>query len=107
MAVETVSHQFARLVTELVLGDVRMRDLRHAFATRLFERGVHAKVVSEALDHASIAITLDIHSTSCRRWAESRPTRSRPSSGRKDERRRQLGGNGAPSDGGVSAAKLP
>jgi integrase len=62
MVVETVSHQFARLVAEVGLGDVRMHDLRHAFATRLFERGVHPKVVSEALGHASIAITLDTYS---------------------------------------------
>jgi integrase len=97
MVVETVSHLFARLVAGVGLGDVRMHDLRHAFATRLFERGVHPKVVSEALGHASIAITLDTYSHVMRRWAGSRPTRSRPSSGRKDERRRQLGGNGAPS----------
>jgi integrase len=62
MVVETVSHQFARVVAEVGLGDVRMHDLRHAFATRLFERGVHPKVVSEALGHASIAITLDTYS---------------------------------------------
>jgi integrase len=62
MVVETVSYQFARLVAEVGLGDVRMHDLRHAFATPLFERGVHPKIVREALGHASIAITLDTYS---------------------------------------------
>lgn len=33
-----------------------------AYATRLLERGVHPKVVSEALGHASISTTLDTYS---------------------------------------------
>ena len=37
----------------------RFHDLRHAFATRLLEAGVHPKVVSEALGHASVAFTMD------------------------------------------------
>ncbi|MGA9161907.1 MAG: site-specific integrase [Actinomycetota bacterium] len=36
-----------------------LHDLRHAFATRLLEAGVHRKVVSEALGHASVAFTID------------------------------------------------
>jgi integrase len=44
------------------LGDVRFHDLRHAYATRLLERGVHPKVVSEALGHSSISITMDTYS---------------------------------------------
>jgi integrase len=94
MVVETVSHQFARLVAEVGLGDVRMHDLRHAFTTRLFERGVHPKIVSEALGHASIAITLDTYSHVMPSMAGSRPTRSRPSSGRRGE----VGGNLAATD---------
>jgi integrase len=39
-----------------------MHDLRHAFATRLFERGVHPKDRERSLGHASIAITLDTYS---------------------------------------------
>ncbi len=41
---------------------VRLHDLRHAFATALLEEGVHPKIVSEALGHASIGITLDTYS---------------------------------------------
>jgi len=43
-------------------GDVRFHDLRHAYATRLLERGVHPKVVSQALGHSSISITMDTDS---------------------------------------------
>jgi len=42
--------------------DVRFHDLRHTHATQLLRAGVHVKVVSERLGHASIGITLDIYS---------------------------------------------
>jgi integrase len=51
-----------RLEAIRALGDVRFHDLRHAYATRLLERGVHPKVVSEALGHSSISITMDTYS---------------------------------------------
>ena len=54
-----VSHRFSRCAEAIGLGDVRFHDLRYAFATRLLESGVHPKVVSEALGHASISITMD------------------------------------------------
>jgi integrase len=38
------------------------RSLRHTCATLLLREGVHPKVVSEVLDHASIAITLNTYS---------------------------------------------
>jgi integrase len=41
---------------------LRIHDLRHAHATLLLQRGVHPKVVSERLGHASIAITPDTYS---------------------------------------------
>ena len=44
------------------LGEVRLHDLRHAFATRLLEANVHPKIVSETLGHASVGITLDVYS---------------------------------------------
>jgi integrase len=62
MSVESVSRRFAQLVEQIGLGEVRLHDLRHAYATRLLEAGVHPKVVSEALGHASVAITLDLYS---------------------------------------------
>ena len=42
--------------------DVRFHDLRHGHATALLRAGVHPKVVSERLGHASIGITLDTYS---------------------------------------------
>jgi integrase len=62
MSVETVSRRFGQLADGVGLGDVRIHDLRHAYATRLLESGVHPKVVSEALGHATVGITLDTYS---------------------------------------------
>lgn len=42
--------------------DLRFHDLRHTCATLLLREGVHAKVVSEMLGHASITITLNTYS---------------------------------------------
>jgi len=42
--------------------DLRFHDLRHTCATLLLSEGVNAKVVSEMLGHASIAITLNTYS---------------------------------------------
>ncbi len=39
-----------------------MHDLRHAFATSLLVAGVHPKIVSETLGHASTAFTMDVYS---------------------------------------------
>jgi len=41
----------------------RFHDLRHTHATQLLKAGVHPKVVSERLGHASIGITLDTTAT--------------------------------------------
>jgi integrase len=62
LSVESVSRRFGQLAERVGLADVRLHDIRHAFATRLLEHGVHPKVVSEALGHASIGITLDTYS---------------------------------------------
>ena len=39
---------------------VRFHDLRHTHATQLLRQGVHPKIVSERLGHATIVITLDL-----------------------------------------------
>jgi integrase len=41
---------------------VRFHDLRHTAATLMLSGGIHPKVVSEQLGHASIVITLDTYS---------------------------------------------
>jgi integrase len=55
------SRRFARLVHRLELDGVRLHDLRHAFGTALLGAGVHPKVASEALGHASVAFTMDTY----------------------------------------------
>lgn len=57
----TLSHNFGKLVKRLGLS-VRLHDLRHTYATLMLAAGVHPKIVSEALGHSTVAITLDIYS---------------------------------------------
>ena len=59
---DTLSAGWARLLRKRKLPPVRFHDLRHAHATLMLTRGVHPKVVSERLGHASIGITLDTYS---------------------------------------------
>ena len=42
--------------------EIRLYDLRHTCATLLLMAGINPKVVSERLGHASVAMTLDVHS---------------------------------------------
>jgi integrase len=48
-----------RLVRRIGLSDLRLHDLRHAFASRLLEANVHPKIVSEALGRSSVSFTMD------------------------------------------------
>jgi integrase len=41
---------------------IRFHDLRHTYATLMLEDGVHIKVVSELLGHASVNVTLMVYS---------------------------------------------
>jgi integrase len=41
---------------------IRFHDMRHTVARMLLSRGVHVKVVSEMLGHATIVLTLDTYS---------------------------------------------
>ena len=56
------SRRFKNLVTAADVPLIRLHDLRHTNATLSLKAGVHPKVVSERLGHASIAITLDLYS---------------------------------------------
>jgi len=53
---------FYRLLSQAGLPRVRFHDLRHTHASLLLARGVHPKVVSERLGHATVGITLDTYS---------------------------------------------
>ncbi len=59
---DTLSAGWARYLRHKELPRVRFHDLRHAHATLMLTQGVHPKVVSERLGHASIGITLDLYS---------------------------------------------
>src|SRR5512143_2501194 len=41
---------------------IRLHDVRHSYATAALRSGVHPKVVSERLGHASVAFTLRVYS---------------------------------------------
>ncbi len=56
---------FVPLLAAAGLPSIRIHDLRHTAATLLLTQGVHSKIVSERLGHASIEITLT--SAHCRR----------------------------------------
>ena len=58
----TVTHAFSRLLKEAGLPHIRFHDLRHTHATLMLKGGVHPKIVSERLGHASVAFTLDTYS---------------------------------------------
>ncbi len=66
---ERLSREFTRQLASAArqLGDamppaIRLHDLRHTHATLYLRAGVHPKIVSERLGHATISITLDTNS---------------------------------------------
>lgn len=56
------SHMFTGLVRKAGVTPIRLHDLRHTHATLALEAGVHPKIVSERLGHATVGITLDLYS---------------------------------------------
>ena len=61
--VSTLNHRFKDELKRAGLPDrYRVHDLRHAAATAMLRAGIHPKVASERLGHASVAITLDLYS---------------------------------------------
>lgn len=59
---DTLSSAWRGFLRRAGLPHVRFHDLRHAHATLMLQQGVHPKIVSERLGHASIGITLDTYS---------------------------------------------
>ena len=53
---------FTNLLPKAGLPRIRFHDLRHTAATLLLSGGVHPKIASEMLGHASVAFTLDVYS---------------------------------------------
>ena len=56
------SELFRKRMAEAELPKIRLHDLRHSYATLALKAGVHPKVVSERLGHATVGITLDTYS---------------------------------------------
>jgi integrase len=56
------SQLFDKYVETAGLRRIRLHDLRHTHATLALAAGVHPKVVSERLGHATVAFTLDVYS---------------------------------------------
>lgn len=57
-----VRRTFGKLTAKARVEGLRFHDLRHTAATLMLAAGIHPKVVSERLGHATIAITLDTYS---------------------------------------------
>lgn len=56
------SRGFYKLVRIADVPPIRLHDLRHTHATLALKAGVHPKVVSDRLGHATVGITLDLYS---------------------------------------------
>jgi integrase len=52
---------FARVAKKAGITGASIHSLRHTYATRLFEKGVAAKTVSELLGHKNVSHTLDVY----------------------------------------------
>ncbi|NKE62953.1 site-specific integrase [Lentzea sp. PSKA42] len=59
---DTITEQFNRLVDEAKIPLIRLHDVRHSYATIALRSGVHPKIVSSRLGHATVAFTLDTYS---------------------------------------------
>jgi integrase len=56
---ESVSRWWRLAVKQAMLPKIRLHDLRHTHATLALQAGIHPKVVSKRLGHATVSITLD------------------------------------------------
>lgn len=62
LSMSIIGKAWTRLNGRAGVPRVRFHDLRHTAATLMLSRGVHPKIVSEMLGHATVAITLDVYS---------------------------------------------
>jgi len=53
---------FRPLLRRAALPPIRLHDLRHTDASVALARGIHPKVVQEAMGHTTISTTLDLYS---------------------------------------------
>jgi integrase len=57
-----VNRHMKRIAARAGVPPIRFHDLRHTHATMMLVQGVHPKMVSERLGHATVAMTLDTYS---------------------------------------------
>jgi integrase len=67
---ESLTRYFRQAVKRSLLPGIRLHDLRHTHATLALQAGIHPKVVSERLGHATVSITLDTYSHAIRAMQE-------------------------------------
>jgi integrase len=58
----SLSRSFKQFMRQHGLPPIRLHDLRHSHATHMLAAGVHPKIASERLGHATVGITLDRYS---------------------------------------------
>ncbi|HEX6444684.1 MAG TPA: tyrosine-type recombinase/integrase [Streptosporangiales bacterium] len=58
---DVVRQRFERFAAACGLPRIRLHDIRHSYATAALKAGVHPKIVSQRLGHASAAFTLSIY----------------------------------------------
>lgn len=61
---DVVRQRFNRLSAACGLPHIRLHDVRHSYAPASLRAGVHPKVVSERLGHASVAFTVSEYTAS-------------------------------------------
>jgi integrase len=59
---DTITERFNKLVDTARLPLIKLHDMRHSYATIALRSGVHPKIVSTRLGHATVAFTLDTYS---------------------------------------------
>lgn len=58
---DKITYQYKKILKENKITDRKFHDLRHTYATRLFELGESPKTVQELLGHSDISITLNTY----------------------------------------------
>jgi integrase len=59
---QSLTHSWHRFLARTKFPRVRFHDLRHSHATHMLASGVHPKIASERLGHATVGLTLDTYS---------------------------------------------
>ena len=59
---DQITQDFASLIKRFDLPHLTFHGLRHAFATLALKKNISPKIVSHALGHSKIGITMDLYS---------------------------------------------